>query len=144
MQYRLKKFLFFITLSFLLSCSTEKPADVTRQMPSDAENNTIQELQKPPVSTKMDSYLLEITPLDAAINSTLNLDIIFRKFLQYASKDLNYHLQKMSGTALEIVQTENPAEVKAPAVVLGDLADHFLWTTSSNGTESSSSSGSLR
>jgi hypothetical protein len=39
-----------------------------------------------------------------------------------AVKDLNYHLEKMSGTGLEIVQTENPAEVKAPAIVLGTLA----------------------
>lgn len=72
-QYRLKNFLFFITLSLLLSCSTEKPADVTPQMSSDAENSAIHETIKPHVSTTMDSYSLEIKPLDAAINSTLNL-----------------------------------------------------------------------
>jgi len=39
-----------------------------------------------------------------------------------AVRELNYHLQKMSGTALETVETADAAAVKGPAIVLGDLA----------------------
>jgi hypothetical protein len=42
--------------------------------------------------------------------------------LQTAVRDLNYHLQKMSGATLEVVQTNDTAQVKGPGVVLGDLA----------------------
>jgi len=42
--------------------------------------------------------------------------------LQGVVRDLNYHLQKMSGAGLEVVETADPAQIKAPAVVLGELA----------------------
>ena len=42
--------------------------------------------------------------------------------LATASRELQYHLQKMSGATLEIVETEDAAQVKAPAIVLGELA----------------------
>lgn len=38
------------------------------------------------------------------------------------TRELNYHLQKISGTALEVVQTENTDDIRDPAIVLGDLA----------------------
>jgi hypothetical protein len=42
--------------------------------------------------------------------------------LSTAVRELNYHLQKMSGATLQIVETEDVQQVKAPAIVLGDLA----------------------
>jgi hypothetical protein len=36
--------------------------------------------------------------------------------------DLNYHLRIMSGIELKIIRTDDPAEVQAPAIVLGELA----------------------
>lgn len=39
-----------------------------------------------------------------------------------ALRDLNYHLRKMSGVELPIVEVNDPAAVAAPAIVLGDLA----------------------
>lgn len=36
--------------------------------------------------------------------------------------ELNYHLQKMSGTALQVVQTENTGDIQNPAIVVGELA----------------------
>jgi len=37
-------------------------------------------------------------------------------------RDLQYHLQKMSGAALEIVTVDDPAGVTGPAIVFGELA----------------------
>jgi hypothetical protein len=42
--------------------------------------------------------------------------------LATAVRELNYHLQKMSGASLEVVETTDAAQVKAPAIVLGELA----------------------
>lgn len=42
--------------------------------------------------------------------------------LALAARELNYHLQKMSGAALPVVETTDPAQVKGPGIVLGDLA----------------------
>jgi hypothetical protein len=36
--------------------------------------------------------------------------------------DLNYHIKKMSGFELEVVETGDPAQVKGPALVVGPLA----------------------
>ena len=44
----------------------------------------------------------------------------------YAVSDLNYHLEKMTGTKLEVVQTDDPKAVRAPAIVLGRLAVKFF------------------
>src|SRR5688572_17788901 len=38
-----------------------------------------------------------------------------------AVRELNYHLGKMSGAPLEVVQTTDAATIKAPAIVLGEL-----------------------
>jgi len=42
--------------------------------------------------------------------------------LATAVRELNYHLEKMSGAKLEIIETDDVRNVKAPAIVLGDLA----------------------
>ena len=42
--------------------------------------------------------------------------------LATAASELNYHLQKMSGATLEVVETTDAATIKGPAIVLGDLA----------------------
>lgn len=39
-----------------------------------------------------------------------------------AVRELNYHLEKMTGARLRTVQTDNPADVKGNAIVLGSLA----------------------
>ena len=42
--------------------------------------------------------------------------------LATAIRDLNYHLKKMSGVGLEVLVTDNPKDVEAPAIVIGSLA----------------------
>ncbi len=42
--------------------------------------------------------------------------------LATAIDDLQYHLQQMSGVTLDIVETDDPATVTAPAIVIGSLA----------------------
>lgn len=42
--------------------------------------------------------------------------------LATAIRDLNYHLKKMSGAELEVIVTDNPKDVKEPAIVIGNLA----------------------
>ncbi len=37
-------------------------------------------------------------------------------------EELNYHLEKMSGVRLPVRLTEDPADIKPPAIVMGDLA----------------------
>lgn len=44
------------------------------------------------------------------------------RILAAAVSDLNYHLKKMCGTELEIVITPDPDRIKAPAIVIGELA----------------------
>ncbi|MHB9107066.1 MAG: DUF4838 domain-containing protein [Armatimonadota bacterium] len=39
-----------------------------------------------------------------------------------AARDLQYHLQQMSGAALEIVAVDDPAGIKGPAIIFGELA----------------------
>src|SRR5947208_550167 len=39
-----------------------------------------------------------------------------------AIRELNDHLEKMTGARLEVVVTDDPATVREPAVVLGELA----------------------
>jgi Domain of unknown function (DUF4838)/Glycosyl hydrolases family 2, sugar binding domain len=46
-----------------------------------------------------------------------------KRLLGIAVRDLNYHLKKMSGTELEVVITSNPKKIKAPAIVVGTLAN---------------------
>ncbi|MHC4887425.1 MAG: DUF4838 domain-containing protein, partial [Planctomycetota bacterium] len=48
--------------------------------------------------------------------------ILFPPIRQDMVDELNHHLKAMSGAALEVVVTDDPKAVKAPAVVLGDLA----------------------
>jgi len=49
--------------------------------------------------------------------------------------DFNYHIQKMSGATLEVVTTDNKADVKGPAVVFGELANQ-LGATAKHDTSS--------
>lgn len=42
--------------------------------------------------------------------------------LAEAAADFNYHLKKMSGAELPVEHVDDPAAIKGPAVVLGDLA----------------------
>lgn len=44
------------------------------------------------------------------------------QLLANAVKDLNYHLKKMSRVELEVVVTDNPKDVKGPALIIGSLA----------------------
>ncbi len=52
----------------------------------------------------------------ASVNTNANNDI------EIAIEEINYHVGKMSGASLEIVRTDDPAVVKGPALVLGELA----------------------
>lgn len=42
--------------------------------------------------------------------------------LMSAARELNYHLQKMSGATLETVEATDAAAIKGPAIVLGEMA----------------------
>jgi hypothetical protein len=42
--------------------------------------------------------------------------------VQTAAEELNYHLKKAGGPALEVVRTDDPKAVEGPAIVLGELA----------------------
>lgn len=44
------------------------------------------------------------------------------KNLDFAISEINYHLWKMAGAALDVIRTNDPAAVRGPAVVLGELA----------------------
>ncbi|OGV50049.1 MAG: hypothetical protein A2X49_04830 [Lentisphaerae bacterium GWF2_52_8] len=45
------------------------------------------------------------------------------KSLAISISDLNYHFKEMGGTELEVVVTDDPKKVKAPAIVIGALAN---------------------
>lgn len=47
------------------------------------------------------------------------------RLLAIAVRDLNYHFKKMSGTKLEVVITSDPKKIKAPAIVIGTLANQL-------------------
>jgi hypothetical protein len=66
----MSKFLLFISLLFVLSCSSEKPGDRGTQKPSGEESTTASEQSSQPfVSPESVPYSLEITPSDASRNS---------------------------------------------------------------------------
>jgi len=52
----------------------------------------------------------------------VNPKVPVKPLLQTAVEDLNYHIEKMTGTRLEVVKTDSPADVRPPAIVLGSLA----------------------
>lgn len=65
-------------------------------------------------------------PLGQSTNVTLrdfsrNMDMTKRgqALLAIAVHDLKYHLEKMSGATVELVAVEDPATIKAPALVIG-------------------------
>lgn len=45
-----------------------------------------------------------------------------KPLIQTAVDDLNYHFEKMTGTRLEVVKTDSPADIRPPAIILGTLA----------------------
>jgi hypothetical protein len=68
----MNKFLWFILLILVLSCSSEKPSDVSTQRPPEVGSSSVSELSRPPVSLGS-AYSLEIVPANATRNSTLYL-----------------------------------------------------------------------
>ena len=67
------KFLCFILLILLFSCSSEKPAEVGSQKPSEAGGGRVSETSQPHVSTTVSSYSLQIVPVNATRNSAIYL-----------------------------------------------------------------------
>jgi hypothetical protein len=47
---------------------------------------------------------------------------VTRSVLRDEVEDLNYHFEQMSGAKLEVVPTDDAAQVKTPAIVIGSLA----------------------
>jgi len=68
----MNKFLWFILLILVLSCSSEKPSDVSTQRPPEVGSSSVSELSRPPVSLGS-AYSLEIVPANATRNSTIYL-----------------------------------------------------------------------
>lgn len=67
------KFLCFLTLFLLLSCSSEKPSEVSSQKPSDSKKDTVSTTPQQQVVGASAVYSLEVTPVDASRNSILSL-----------------------------------------------------------------------
>ena len=65
------KFLVCITLFFILSCSAEKPAEVSSQKPSEVGSSGVSGTSPQPVSVGEGIFSLEITPSDASRNSII-------------------------------------------------------------------------
>ncbi len=68
----MNKFLCFILLLLLFSCSSEKPSEVGSQKPSEAGGG-VSETSQTHVSTTVSSYSLQIVPVTATRNSTIYL-----------------------------------------------------------------------
>lgn len=68
-----KLFCCAVVLFLLLSCSPEKTPDTDRQKSSETGKPDISEAPQLPASSLSSHYSLEISPVDATINSTLNL-----------------------------------------------------------------------
>jgi hypothetical protein len=62
-----------MSLFLILSCSSEKPAEVGSQKPSDSGSSNVSGLSKPPVPSGSALYSLEIIPANATSNSTVYL-----------------------------------------------------------------------
>lgn len=60
-------------------------------------------------------------PIAAPVNPRKPKDTL-EPPLAVAVRELSYHLQKMSGATLEVVETTDATTVHGPAIVLGDLA----------------------
>lgn len=69
----MNKFLCLILLLLLISCSSEKPAEVSSQKPSEVGGGRGSELSRPPASSVSALYSLEIVPTNATRNSTIYL-----------------------------------------------------------------------
>jgi len=70
----MNKFLYFILLLLLFSCSSEKPAEVGSQKPSEAGGSGRgSETSQTHVSTTVSSYSLQIVPVNATCNSAIYL-----------------------------------------------------------------------
>lgn len=70
----MNRFLCFISVFLLLSCSSEKPSQLDAQKPSETVGrNGVQESSKQPVPLGGEPYSMEIVPSDANRNSTLSL-----------------------------------------------------------------------
>jgi hypothetical protein len=62
-----------LSILFLLSCSTEKPAEVSSQKPSEVGSSGVSGTSQQPVSVGEGIFLLEITPSDASHNSIIHV-----------------------------------------------------------------------
>ena len=60
-----------LSILFLLSCSTEKPAEVSSQKPSEVGSSGVSGTSQQPVSVGEGIFSLEITPSDASRNSII-------------------------------------------------------------------------
>jgi hypothetical protein len=70
----MNKFLWFILLILVLSCSSEKPSDVSTQRPLEVVgSSSVSELSRLPASSVSALYSLEIVPANATRNSTIYL-----------------------------------------------------------------------
>jgi len=67
------RFLCLIPLLLMLSCTSEKPAEISTSKPSEVGSSGVSGTSQQPVSSGERIFSLEITPVDATRNSTLNL-----------------------------------------------------------------------
>ena len=67
------KFLLFISILFVISCSSEKPAEIGTQKPSGAESRSASEQSQPSIYPKSEPYTLQVIPINASRKSTLKV-----------------------------------------------------------------------
>ncbi len=67
----MRKLLCITSLCLILSCSSEKPAEISSQQPSEVKSSGVSE--RPQTSAGEEGYSMEITPVNASRNSVLNL-----------------------------------------------------------------------
>ncbi len=116
------KFLWFIPLLLMLSCSSEKPAEVGSQKPSEAGGGgRSSETSQPHVSTTVSSYSLQIAPTNATRNSAIYL--IAQGFKPSDVKIEWFVNDKITGSPavsqLNTAETKKGDKVQAKATIQG-------------------------
>lgn len=89
------------------------------------DGNPVAKLYHAPLPQEADSRVFDPKVNVAKAFAALPAAAQDAKCLANAIDDLQYHLKKMSGATLEVVVTDDPQAVQAPAIVVGALADRL-------------------
>jgi len=117
----MNRFLCIIALFFFLSCSSEQPAEVISQKPSEAENTVVSGISKEAIFVGEHIVSLEIAPTDASRNSVIY--VIPRGFNLTDAKIEWLVNGKLTNTPVahqfKAVDAKKGDEVQAKAIIQG-------------------------